>query len=110
MMQYKQNSYCCLHSGTLPGVQGAPADSIAASRFFTSTSTSVFNFANRVGRFTVEDWLERRSRVHGLPYSAGRNGDVPLTFIGWIDCNINDATRCQRRTDGAKLQSLERRR
>jgi hypothetical protein len=38
--------FCSDHSGTRPGVQGAPADSMSFSSFARSTSTRARNFAN----------------------------------------------------------------
>ena len=38
--------YFSVHSGTRPGVQGAPAASMSFSSFTRSTSASVRNFAN----------------------------------------------------------------
>ncbi len=64
---------------------------------------------NRVRSFSIKDWLEGSPGIRRFPHTPRCNGNVPFTFVVWIDCEIADATGCQGRTKRAEFQSFKRR-
>jgi len=64
--------------------------------------------ADRVGRLLVEDGRPGRAAVLRLPHAARPDGDVPDVAVLWMDGDVADPPRHDRRPDVAEGQAGER--
>lgn len=65
--------------------------------------------ADRVGTISVKDGSPRIAGIGGLPHAARRRRDIPCRPLHWIDRNVNNPARHERRSDPAKLECGNRR-